>query len=50
MIEGELRSEKDVRLSTALLALGLADVVGEQDDKLENLGCCFVKRGGWSEV
>lgn len=53
MIEEEPRSEKDVRLSTAPPASGLTDVMGEQDDKLENLGCRFVKLGGftlWSEV
>lgn len=53
MIEEEPRSEKDVRLSTAPLASGLTDVMGEQDGKLENLGCRFVKLGGftlWSEV
>ena len=33
-------------MSTALLALGLADRVGEQDSKLEYLECHFEKLGG----
>ena len=38
-LEEELRLKKVVRLSTTLLALGLADKVGEQDNNLENLVC-----------
>lgn len=33
-------------MSTLLLASGLADKVGKQYKKLENLVCCFVKLGG----
>lgn len=35
-----------MRLPTTLLALGLADKVGEQDKELENLASCFAKLGG----
>lgn len=32
-----MKSEKDMRLPTTLLALALADEVGDQDKELENL-------------
>lgn len=44
-LEEELRLE-NTQVFTTLLASGLADTVGEWDDKLENLACQFVKRGG----
>lgn len=41
-------------ISTTLLASRLADKVGEQDNKLENLACYFAKVGGckllWRKV
>lgn len=33
-------------MSTSLPALGLADKIGEQDNKLEIVVCCFTKVGG----
>lgn len=42
----ELRLEKGVWLSTTLLASGLADQVGEQDNMLEIVACCCAKLGG----
>lgn len=41
----ELRLEKDMGF-IILLALELADKVGEQNNTLENLACCFAKLGG----
>lgn len=40
-LEKELRLEKDMCLSTALLASGLADKVGKKNNKLEILVCHF---------
>lgn len=45
-LEEKLRREKDMWLSTTLLPLGPADNVGEQDNKLEDIVCCFAKLGG----
>lgn len=42
----ELRLEKDMWVSTVLLASGLANEGGEQDNKLETLKCYFAKLGG----
>ena len=42
----QLKLEKDVQLSTTLLASGLTDKVGEQNNKLETLACHFAKLGG----
>lgn len=42
-LEEELRLEKIVWLSTILLALGLADKVGEQDNQLETSSGHFCK-------
>ena len=42
-LEEELRLEKNVWVSMTLLALGLEDKVGEQDDKLESLRFHFAK-------
>ena len=33
-------------LYSTLLALGLAEKMGEQNNKLEILDCCFAKQGG----
>lgn len=44
--EEELRLEKDMQLSTLLLASGLVDKVGKQPIKLETLMCHFAKPGG----
>ena len=46
VLEEELRLEKDVWLSTTLLASGLAEEVGKQDNRLETLACRFAKLGG----
>ena len=45
-MEEKLRLKKDMQLSTTLLAVGSADKVGEQDDKLVTLACHFAKLGG----
>ena len=52
-LEEELTLEKDVQVSTTLLALWLTDKVEEQDNnknnkdnKLENFVCFFAKLGG----
>lgn len=42
----ELKVEKDVQLSTTLLASGLTDKVEELNNILENVLCHFVKLGG----
>lgn len=44
-LKREPRREKNMRLFTILLALELADKVGEQDIKLENLAGRFAKLG-----
>ena len=38
-----------VQLSTTVLALGLADKVAEQDNKLESLACHFANLG-WCQL
>lgn len=52
--EEELRLEKNMRVSPALLPLVLADKVGELDNHLEALVCHFVKLGRcklpWNKV
>lgn len=45
-LEEEQRLES-IWLSMTLLALGLADKVGEQDNKLETLVCHFANLGGY---
>lgn len=42
-LEEGLRLEKDVHVSTALLTLGRAEKVGEQDNELEPFTCCFAR-------
>lgn len=44
-LEKELRLEKDVHMSTTLLALGLVDKVRKQDNVLEALMCHSAKLG-----
>ena len=44
-LEEELRLEKKVQRSTTLLASGLANKMGEQDNKLETSACRFAKLG-----
>ena len=44
-LEEELKLEKNVQVSTALPALGLADKMREQDCKLEILACHMAKLG-----
>ena len=44
-LEEELNFEKDMQLSTTLVHSGLADKVGEQDNKLETLLYHFAKLG-----
>ena len=38
-----LRLEKDMHVSTTLLALGQAEKVGEQDNELETFTCHFAR-------
>lgn len=45
-MEEELILEKDVRLSTTLLTLGLTDEVREQNNRLVTLACHSSKPGG----
>lgn len=45
-LEEELKLEKDMGVSSALLASGLEDKLREQDDKLESSACCFARIGG----
>lgn len=47
-LEEELRIEKDVLGSSALLASGLADKVGEQDNKLETFSVILQSSEGAS--
>ena len=42
----QLKAEKNVQLSTTLLASGLTDKVGEQNNKLETFACHFAEWGG----
>ena len=39
----QLKAEKNVQLSTTLLASGLTDKVGEQNNKLETFACHFAE-------
>lgn len=43
----KLRLEKDMQVSTTLLALGLADKMEEQNNKLKTLVCSFAKHRGY---
>lgn len=45
-MEEELKLEKNMQLSTTLLAPGLADKVQEQNNKLETFMCHLAKLGG----
>lgn len=46
-LEEDLRSKKDMQVSTTMLASGVADKVGEQDNRLETLAGCFAKPVGF---
>lgn len=48
-LEGKLRLEKDMQLSTTLLASRLAYKVGRQDNNLETLAGCFANLG-WHKL
>lgn len=49
-LKDELRLEKGMWVSINQLASGLADKVGEQDNKLETLTFCFAKVGRRTKV
>lgn len=42
-LEEKRRLERDLWMSTTLLALGLVEKKGEQGNKLETFTCCFVR-------